>query len=553
MEKIKKIAEKSSELLIKYNTVCLLVIFAVFLFSRLFRLDMIPAGIHYDEAGMAFDAKSLAMYGTDRHNNRLPFYLPAYGGGQSALYAYMLAILLKVLPFSVYVMRIPAVILGAVAFFASYLLVREIYNDKRWALLGPILVTITPYFFYSERWALDCNLFLSVMTLSFYWFYRANKRCAVNTEAGEALVNDTYKSWIKNNYVEFAIAGLTLGLTLYTYVLSYIVLPIFLILVVIYLISIKKFDIKKYIALAVPMGILALPLLLMQLINMGKLQPFSFLIWDFPKLGFYRGGEMSIAAIPRNLYKMWLMLFIGTQSTFNAVPHFGPVYVVSIPLIIGGFVITIVNVVKAIRRREMSVDAFILALFIAGNLMVMMIAGGLNIYTGNELFLVYILFIIASIKWIHERFVVITPVILLGFAVCFLLFSNYYFRHYNEECGVQVMFVSNEYPDVVKFVNDTYNPEHKKVYFDMAPQHCMYPDVIVGMSLGANPATWESDFDEKNMVDNIYCGFPEGEIDMNEDCIWIFSKEAHGHIPPYFVAEGWNYDDHFDSYVILYR
>ena len=45
------------DFLTKYNKLCLLVIFAVFLFSRLFHLDITPAGIHYDEAGFTFDAK----------------------------------------------------------------------------------------------------------------------------------------------------------------------------------------------------------------------------------------------------------------------------------------------------------------------------------------------------------------------------------------------------------------------------------------------------------------------------------------------------------------
>ena len=108
----------------------------------------------------------------------------------------------------------------------------------------------------------------------------------------------------------------------------------------------------------------------------------------------------------------------------------------------------------------------------------MMISGDLNIYTGNELYLMYV---------------------------------YYYFRHFNEEYGVQMMSVSNEYADVIKYVN------------------------------------------EKNMVDNVYLSFPEGEIDMNEDCIWRFSKEAHGHIPPYFIDAGWNYDDRRESYIILYK
>ena len=536
--------DKCIYLITKYNIFCLLVIFTVFLFSRLYHLDITPSGIHYDEAGMAFDAKSLAMYGTDRHNNSLPFYLPAYGGGQSALYAYTLALILKFIPFSNFVMRIPAVIYGCLAFFSSYFLVKEMFDDKRWALMGPILVTITPYFFSSERWALDCNLFLSLTTFSFLMYYRAHNY---------------------NRYRDFVFAGFSLGLTLYTYALSYIVLPVFLVLSVIYVVlinrdNIKKFEILKYVVMAVPLGIMALPLLMMQLINMGKLNPFKFLIFDFPKLGFYRGGEMSLSAIPENIDRIWMMLFRGAQFSFTVVPHFNPVYSVMVPFIAGGFIICVIGTVKAIKDKKLSYEPFVLSFTIAGYIMVMMITDVLNIYTGNELYIMYVLYVIICIKYIVEWFCIhvseilwiTVPVILAVLAVCFLLFSNYYFRHYNEECGVQMMFVSNEYADIIKYVNDNLNPEHKKVYFDRSPEHQSYPEVIVGMALGANPINWEADADDKNMVDNVCLSLPEDDIDMNEDCIWIFSKESHGHIPPYFIEAGWNYDDRWDSYVIIY-
>lgn len=539
-----KLRDKGIEFLTKYNLLCLFVIFAVFLFSRLYHLDITPAGIHYDEAGMAFDAKSLAVYGTDRHNYSFPLYLPAYGGGQSALYAYSLALLLKFVPFSNYVMRIPAVLYGCLAFFSSYFLVNEMVDDKRWALMGPVLVTITPYFFTSERWALDCNLFLSLATFSFYMYYRAHKR---------------------NKYRDFVFAGLALGMTLYTYALSYIVIPVFLVLTVVYVFLInrsdlRKFEILKYVVMAVPLGILALPLLLMQLINMGKLKPFKFLIFDFPKLGFYRGGEMSLASIPKNLDRIWMMLFRGEQFSFTVVPHYNPVYLIMIPFIAGGFVICVIRTVKLIKNKQLGYEPFILAFTIAGYLMVMMLSDVLNIYTGNELYIMYVLYVIICMKYVVEwlcshvtqMFYLTVPVILGAFALCFMSFSNYYFRHYNEEYGVQMMFVSNEYADVVKYVNEYMNPEHKKVYFDRSPQHQSYPEVIVGMALGADPEKWESDVDNKNMIDNVYLSLPEGDIDMNEDCIWIFSKEAHGHIPPYFIEAGWNYDDRWDSYIIIY-
>lgn len=544
LSKINSFRDKFVELLEKYNKACLLAIFAVFLFSRLFHLDVTPAGIHIDEAGMAFDAKTLALYGTDRHNNSYPFYLPAYGGGQSAMYAYLLALLLKFVPFSIFIMRLPAVLCGCVAFFSSFFLVKDMFEDKKWALMGPILVTITPYFFTSERWALDCNLFLSLATFSFWLFYRAHK---------------------KNRTRDYVFAGLALGLTLYTYVLSYVVLPIFLFLSVLYVLLIKRDEITKwilkYIVMAIPLGIMAMPLLLMQLINMGKLEPFSIWLFDFPKLGFYRGGEMSLSVIPRNISSLWMMLFRGEQFTFTCLPHYNPVYVVMVPFIVGGFIICSAGTIRAIKNRKLSYEPFILAFTIAGYLMVMMISDVLNIYTGNELYIMYVLYVIICLRWliewlcnrINDNMWIVMPVMLAIFACCFLRLSNYYFRYLNAECGIQFMFVSTEYGDVVKFTNDNYNPEKKIIYYARAPHHQAYGEVIVGMALAANPKNWETNYEENNMVENVYLGLPEEEIDLSDRSrIYILSKETCGHMVPYFEEAGWNVDNSWESYSVVW-
>lgn len=528
---VKNIKNKISELLIKYNAICILVIFAVFLFSRLYHLGLLPVGIHYDEAGMAFDAKTLAAFGKDRHNNSFPLYLPAYGGGQSAMYAYFLALLLKFVPYSVTVMRLPAVICGCGAFFASYFLVKDIWDDKRWALMGPVLVTIIPYFMMSERWALDCNLFLSWATISFYLFFHALKSGKVR---------------------DYIVAGFALGLTLYTYILSYIVLPVFLFLIAIWLILIKKIEIKKLVLMCVPLGLLALPLIIIQLINAGLIKPFSFLIFDFPKLGFFRGTEFSVSAIFSHLEKIWKMIWPNEPTYFNYIEKFGPLYLGMVPFVILGMGIALAETVKSFKNKTLNVYFPIIAFTVAGYFSILLIDEEINIYNGNELYIMFALYIIIAMKFLHERIFVSSPIILAIFAIYFLLFCNYYFRLYVANEGMRFMFVSTEYSDVVKYVEDNINPSHKKVYYMTAPDHRMYPEIFVGMAVTANPESWENVY-ETNDVENIHIGLPEPDFDLNEDCIYIMSNESYGHIVAYFIGEGWAYDTSFPSYTIIYR
>ena len=110
------------------------IIFAVILitaiFIRIYKLDEAPHGINVDEAGMAYDAFCLANYGTDRYLNNMPVYLINFGGGQSALYAYLSSILIKIFGFSIYAIRMPAVILGIIAIILSYFMVKREINEK---------------------------------------------------------------------------------------------------------------------------------------------------------------------------------------------------------------------------------------------------------------------------------------------------------------------------------------------------------------------------------------------------------------------------------------
>lgn len=88
MSKIEGFIEKNSNKIF-------VIIFIIFAFILLYKLGSVPRGIHVDEAGMAFDAISIAQNGTDRYLNKLPVYLINFGGGQSALYAYLTSIFVR--------------------------------------------------------------------------------------------------------------------------------------------------------------------------------------------------------------------------------------------------------------------------------------------------------------------------------------------------------------------------------------------------------------------------------------------------------------------------
>ena len=258
-------------------SLALAVITILFAVTRLWQFGVNPAGMHVDEAGMAYDAYNLARFGTDRYQNPFPVYLINFDAGQSALYAYLAALFIKIFGFSMTAVRLPALLSGVLVYVFGYLIVKEMWN-RRTAVLTALFITICPYFIMASRWGLDCNLLLGFFTMSVYWLMLAVK---------------------KEKTSLFIAAGISLGLTLYTYALTFLILPLFLLFTLIYLFSIRRLKVKNLFALGVPVFFLALPLMLMLAVNNGLLPEIKTGFFTIPKLLYYRGAEFSPANIPK--------------------------------------------------------------------------------------------------------------------------------------------------------------------------------------------------------------------------------------------------------------
>lgn len=147
------------------------------------------------------------------------------------------------------------------------------WKDKKTALLFTFLIIICPWHIISSRFGLDCNLLSGLFMLDLYLLHKAKK------------------NW------QYILAGVMIGLTLYTYALSYIIIPIFLIVWISYMLYMKKINIKQIILLGIPIFLFALPLMYMILLNNGVFEKTQFGIFTIPKLWEYRIGEVSISNI----------------------------------------------------------------------------------------------------------------------------------------------------------------------------------------------------------------------------------------------------------------
>lgn len=319
-------------------------LFCIFLITRVWRIDMIPFGLHYDEAGMAYDAWCLSQYGVDRYLDSWPLYLPNYGGGQSVLYAYLCAGFFKIFGYHFLLIRLPAILFSVLTFVFGIKIMEKLYPDE-WmpAFAVGLLLTICPALILQGRLGLDCYLVLGTSTVFLYLFL-----CAVEGSGTGYYIG----------------AGFTGGMLLYTYALTYFILPFFLLMSLLYVIRVKKFLWKGWFAMSIPMALLAVPLILIQIINLFDFQEVRMGCFTLTKLDFYRVGEFSAFRVLQLLQTLWYV-FLKSDFMYVSVPGFMNLYVLTIPFFCVGLASLLKTAYKSMKKRESNSHIYLLIYFMS--------------------------------------------------------------------------------------------------------------------------------------------------------------------------------------------
>ena len=421
MQKIKKFYNANK------TKILFALILVVAIVIRVYRLEEVPYGINVDEAGMAYDAYCLANYGTDRYLNHLPVYLINFGGGQSALYAYLASFLIKIFGFSIFIIRLPAVILGIIAIICSFLIAKKYIGDK-FALTVMALITICPWHIMASRWGLDCNLLAPMSIISIYLLLNA-----------------------KRNF-GYIIAGISFGLTLYTYALSYIIMPVFLGVTLLYMLYTKKITLEKVIILSIPIIILAWPLILMIMVNKGIIPEIKGFI-TIPKMWFFRVDEVSLKNIPINL-KIFNIILTKDELVYNTLPEAGTVYYFAGFLSMFGFFLEIEALIKNIKNKKFELNSVFLFLYIAV-MVCMLIISSPDINKANAAFIPMLFFACSTIKMLYKNHKIFLGIIIILYYVHFAYFIDFYFNQYSIKYKYQPFF-EQDLIDNINYVKENF-------------------------------------------------------------------------------------------------
>jgi hypothetical protein len=385
-------------------------------------LDKIPRGLNVDEIGSAYDAWSLGHFGVDRWMKSWPLYLKNYGDGQNILYTYLLVPFLLFFPANYFTVRSVIVLSAIVMAIFGAGIIKLLYDDKKAQVAFLFLYAAMPAFTIMLRFGLESHLEMSVSIIALYYLIKAVKTRRISA---------------------FLLTGIFSGLVLYTYALSYISVPLFLFIALIYLIIKRNINFKEFMATAVPFVLLSLPLALVQIINLFDLPELVIGPFTFTKLRGYRSGELMLTGFFKKLWLAFKVTLFHDDLYYNSVPLFGNFYYISVPFILLGCGYSIYATVKSLKKEEkISLYAFPLfwgfASFVIAGFM-STASGYINLTRMNGNLSAVILFLFEGIYLVFTRIKkenlrkIFVYAVIEIYAFCLIIFTGFYFIKFDEK------------------------------------------------------------------------------------------------------------------------
>lgn len=319
---------------------------AVLLIGGLVRLVWLgdrPMGLHQDEAYSAYNAWAILNYGVDSFGYVRPVYYPAWGSGMNVLYSYLTMPFIAIWGVSAETIRLPQAILGTLSIPVAYGLGKELFQSKWIGVLFAFLLAITPWNIQQSRIGLEsCVAVPMLLTAMYFLCGYLNGR----------------KKYLWGAAVFF-------GLTLYSYALTWLVVPLILALTVAFFHKRISFS-RDFFLPMILLLIMALPLLLFLGVNFDLLPEIRTSLFSIPKIPALRTGDMKFSLgllIQRFRYLVSMLIYQYDGRWWISDNVVGTYYYISVPFLLLGLLYYLrVFVGWLLRKRELPVH-FLIALW----------------------------------------------------------------------------------------------------------------------------------------------------------------------------------------------
>lgn len=150
-------------------------IFFLAAFLRLYKLGIIPAGLNWDEASIAYNAYGIITVHRDEWLSVLPLAFKSFGEYKEPVAIYAVAILIKLFGMSSFIFRLPMALAGIVTVAASYWLGLYLFRRQEPALFLMALLAASPLSVHYSRIGFESTIAVACIVLGTVFFLYAPK------------------------------------------------------------------------------------------------------------------------------------------------------------------------------------------------------------------------------------------------------------------------------------------------------------------------------------------------------------------------------------------
>ncbi len=214
----------------RFELIFLILVLAFIL--RFFNLGQNPPSLNWDETAHGYNAYSILKTGRDEYGLKLPLYFRSFDDYKPPLYTYLVVPSVAIFGLNDYAVRFPSALLGTLAVLFTYLMVAELFKNRKIALFTAFFLAVSPWHLQFSRVAFESNTAIFWAVLGTWTFLKAIK------STGNSII-----AWMTLSTFAFSA-------NLYTYHSSRVFVPLFVI-VLFSLFYKKLFQIKKSLILPI--------------------------------------------------------------------------------------------------------------------------------------------------------------------------------------------------------------------------------------------------------------------------------------------------------------
>lgn len=502
----------------KRNRIIIYIALAIGFIVRIVGIADFPNALNVDELSTGYDAYSVINFGVDRNGDFLPLYFEAWGSGQSAMYAYLIMPFMKILGLNIISIRLPMALIGCISLIVMYKILK-MTNKNSIIIIGTIFFAITPWHIMKSRWGMDCNIFPDFILYATFFILKFLK---------EKKQRDLY------------IASTIIGLSSYTYATSFFFLPIFVLILMIYLIIKKEISIKQVIISLGIIFIITFPMILYVIINKFHLNTIRFL-FTIPVLSENRFEEVS-NVFSKDFVKTSLAYFVSsikiliTQNDglgWNDLPIYGITYIVSFPFMI-------IGLIKSFKIKE-KINYIFNIWFIAAFLLLFVVEPNINRINIIIIPIIYYTIIgieFAFSKWGLAR--MFLPIVYLSLFISFEIsyFTTDWNKYFTFNSGLE---------NVIKYVDRI---DGKKIYFEYSFKEpyiyvCFYNKINTREFIDTVKYKRNTGFDKVESFGKYYFYIPETK---EKNAVYVLKRQNEN---KYDFEEEKLHKEYIDDFVVI--